>query len=389
MVLTLRAAVFPLVIIAALQLGGCVGGSSNVPRGGVYISNSAGARFDQSVQIAGEDAGYISAFPLKRAHRSLLHPQVLMVASGEDKLIVSTDEGKSWNLITTPLTVVQDVALLAGNVVVVSGTDGEGRGLIIRSQDNGQSWEEVLTVPVPVNTKQFQIFRAETVASIVLALEVDPFNPDRVYAGSNLGTIIVGERLGKTWRTIHTVQSSRFDPTGTRQNLGIRRLVASPNNPGELFIITFDKTLYRIRDGVQEEIKIPRYITTAPPFGGSETETRKMLDITPVKSLPNVLLAASTKGIVYSADNGRVWQEFSLPVETTQDQEFNSGVVTISPTNSSRLLVALNSVLYRSEDGGVSWHSFDLQLPNHLITNILINPTNAANVVVTTTPLNT
>jgi len=389
MPIKLHLVVAPFLFLAVFQLAGCtnLNRSGQFPPGGTYLSNSAGANFDQSVVLAEDSEQSIAPFPLRHAHRPTHNSNLIYIAAGEEGIVASEDGGRSWRVIATPLAQVIDVALLQNGTTVATGVDGDGRGFIIRRLSEDSPWEVVLTVPVPVDTKSFQIIKGETLSSVVLTIAVDPFDLNRLYAGSNLGTILAGEQSAKTWRTIHSVESSRFDPSGTRQNLGIEDLLPSPHAPGEILLLTFDKTLYRLQNGAQTEIKVPLYINTAPPFGTGGTQTRKVLDANYIPSDPNVLLAATSEGIVITPDNGATWGVLSVPIETTQNRGFNSAVITTSPTNPSRILVAINSVLYRSEDAGASWNTFDFHLPSHIINAILIDPTNAANVLVVTSLL--
>jgi photosystem II stability/assembly factor-like uncharacterized protein len=384
--LKLRTLAAPVLLVGLLQLSGCTARPGSVPPGGTYLSFSAGAHFDQSVALVGED-GNIARFSLRRAHRPPHASDHIYIAAGNRGIVVSRDGGVGWSVIAPPLASVQDVAVLSNNLIIAAGSDADGRGFILRSADEGKSWEVVLTVPVPVDTRQFQLFSSEQVSSVVLSLAIDPFNPQRLYAGSNLGTLLVGEQLGKTWRTIHTVESNRFDPTGTRQNLGIRTLKVSPHRPEEFFLITFDRSLYRVAGGEQVKLNIPQYLGVTPPFGAGLGQTRDVLDIAFFADQPAALLAATAEGAALSSDLGVSWQVLPLPIETTPTQGFNAAIAAVSPSNSQRLLITFNSVLYRSEDGGQSWNTFDFHLPNHVITNLLINPVNPAQVLAVTAPL--
>ena len=102
--------------------------------------------------------------------------------------------------------------------------------------------------------------------------------------------------------------------------------------------------------------------------------------------LDDSLVVVGERGhIARSDDNGKTWQELSVPADTAQ--KFNTSVVTASPTNPNRLLVAINDVVYRSEDGGQSWNTFDFQLDSFGITSLSIDPQNASRVVAVVEPI--
>ena len=76
-----------------------------------------------------------------------------------------------------------------------------------------------------------------------------------------------------------------------------------------------------------------------------------------------------------------------LKVPISKSQPIKNAVIRVSPSNPDRLLVTVNSIIYRSEDGGQNWNALSLELPNHLITDISINPQNAARVILITSPV--
>ena len=98
--------ILPSVVFISLVLGGCTKDEVTVtPSGGVYVSASAGANFDQSVQttITGED---ISQFDLGKIHRALQDANTVFMAAGEKGMVRSKDRycanekwcvARSWN----------------------------------------------------------------------------------------------------------------------------------------------------------------------------------------------------------------------------------------------------------------------------------------------------
>lgn len=375
----------PVLAVAVLQLSGCTPGPAGTPPpGGTYLSTSAGAHFDQSVKLAGED-GTIAGYPLQRAHRPAHDPARIYIAAGERGIVFSTNGGEDWQRIIVPLAFVYDVVVLPNEVMVAAGRDEQGQGYIVRSLDAGKSWESVLTIPVPVQTKQYQIIKQPTIATVILSLEADPFHADRLYAGNNLGTILIGEQSAKVWRTAFTLNGPGFDPLNNQQRLAIADIIPSPHRADELLLLTTKNTVLRLTGQQQQAVTIPQYLSKPPPFGSANNRSRKVFDIIYIPGFANALLAATDKGAVVSQDNGQTWHELAIPVEAATD--FNGAIVAVSPTNSARLIVAVNSVIYRSEDGGATWNTFNLGLPTHRVTAILIDPRNAGRVLVVTAPI--
>lgn len=369
-------------LVTTLALGGCAKRAlPPPPPGGTYLSQSAGASFEQYVTVEGSEGEYIASLPLRAAHRPALKPQSVYLAAGEAGLVVSHRGGETWQTVAVPLRMTSDVVLLGNGTLVVAGTGSEGQGYILRSLDDGVSWQTVLTIPVPVANRGWQIIKDQsTAATIILSLEPDPFDADRLYAGSNLGTVFAGEQSAKVWRTITALGPGSL-ATALNQQSAIGRLFPSPHNPGELYVVTLDRTLWRLAGSSQERVTIPKNLT-GRASAVSDVGNRRVHHVGFIPSAPQALFVGVEDGAVVSRDGGKTWQELALPVDTST--RFNSVVTQASPTNPSRLLVAINSVVYRSEDGGQTWNTFDFGLPDWMIIDLLIDPTNAARVLAIT-----
>ncbi|MBI1834081.1 MAG: hypothetical protein HYR90_04645 [Candidatus Andersenbacteria bacterium] len=378
----------PVALVAAVGLSGC---SKEVPppsAGGVYRSESAGALFEQSVQVTTTEGEYIAQFPLQNIHRPAHDPQSIYIAAGEQGIVISHDDGVSWKIFPTPLTFATDVIALQSGVLVAAGRDAGGQGYVVRSLDEGKSWHAVFTVPTPVNEESFKLVggNGQSASSVVLTLEPDPFNADRIYGGTSLGSLFIGEQAAKVWRTFYTVQPEGPAIAIGSKQMGIRTLVVSPHTPGELLVITESKRLLRITNNTQTAIEVPAVIgiPKTPFLSGGE---RDVLDVSYIVGFPQALLVGVNDGAVVTRDGGQSWLQLSVPVEVAET--FNSVVVRTSPTNANRIFVAINGVVYRSEDGGQAWNTFSLGLPNYAIHDISINPTNAAKALLVVHPLAT
>lgn len=383
---TVTAIAFPLVLLVLLQLGGCTGSGGTPAAGGVYRSESAGANFDQSVKIEGQGNANVSRFSMRRAYRLPKEPQKIYVTAGDNGLIFSDNNGRSWHLIDVPLAATLDIVALDNKLLLVSGTGKDGQGYVLRSLDKGLSWETVLTVPVPVNTGRFEIIKQKVTPTVTISLERDPFNNTRVYAGTNLGTILAGEQSGKTWRTVHTLKSSIGQTFSSAETLGIRKLIASPHKNNEILLLTINGTLIKLNGTEQSVITIPKNLGEKSVFDVAD-QSRWVVDASYIRDFPNALLAATREGAAITRDYGKTWIELKLPI--TSASPFNNATAQVSPTNSKRMLIAFNEVLYRSEDGGVSWNTFSFNLPQHMIVELLIDPSNAANVLAILQPVKT
>lgn len=379
----------PVLVVGVLQVSGCTTTDTAItPSGAVYRSESAGALFEQSVALASpteEGPTHIADIALKGAHRPTFSPDAVYVAAGANGYVVSNDDGQTWTAITVPLASVIDIVALEQDIIVVTGIDGQGQGYILRTADEGKSWQTVLTVPVPTKNTGVEAFRLgnkSDVATVVISIAPDPFDANRLYAGTSLGNIFVGEQFAKTWRKVHNVDNDAF--SSNQPKFAVADLIPSPHLAHEMLIITTGGRLYYVQaDGQQREIKIPQNTSAGPVLGLGQSKT--VLSAHFIDQFPEALLVGVNDGAVISRDKGTTWEQLSLPVDTLK--RFNTVIVKTSPSNANRILVAINDAVFRSEDAGQSWNTFSLNLPSHVITNLLINPENAANVVAITAPL--
>ncbi len=378
--------VMPIVLVAVLQVSGCTSSSTvAAPPGGTYLSTSAGAHFDQSVNRADASNEFIASYVLFGADRPVHSPDDIYIAAGRRGIVYSINGGAAWQVINTPLTNVTDVVSLANGILVGAGTDSEGQGFVIRSADNGLSWESVLTIPVPVQTRRRLLGgNISGSQSVVISIAPNPFHDNQVYAGTSLGNVLVGEQSAKTWRTINTLATDSLISTNNKGKFAIQDIIPSPHVDGEVLLITSEGEMFRISPNEQVKLSIPRNLNSTRRLS-SAGRPRAVRSASFIPEFPDALLIGVDDGAVISRDRGQTWQELALPVDTIRN--FNSATVAVSPTNSRRLFVGINSVIYRSEDGGISWNSFSLNLKAHAITSLLIDPANAARVLVVTTPL--
>lgn len=369
----------PVLFISAFQLVSCQ--SSEIPPavpGGVYLSTSGGASFNQSVNLVDDQdqlQGYIDTLSFSNIYRPAHQLSTLYLIAGGSGLFASSNDGESWRTITTPLTRVTAFVHLPNDIWLVSGTNQDNEGIVMRSLDKGLSWSKVLTIPAATVEKGrfFQIIKPPPPPAIFVAnLVPDPFDNERVYATTSTGEILTGEESGKLWHSTVRLQAAKPNPYTGRSDAPVRKVVPSPHNANDLLLVGTDGGLTRVNDEETTRLKNP---------------PGQVIDAVYINQFPNALFISTTEGIYISRDYGETWIELKVPI--SKSQPIKSAVVRVSPSNPDRLLVTVNSIIYRSEDGGQSWNALSLELPNHLITDISINPGNAARVLLITSPVKT
>ena len=369
----------PVLVVFSLALGGCTREEvKSVPSGGTYLSVSGGASFDQAVTGTKENEN-IALYDLGKIHRSAQNPSIIFMAAGEKGMVISRDDAATWETIPTSLSGTVDVAMLHTGVLIATGIDKDGQGSVVRSLDNGKSWQNVFTLPLSQQKKTIRIIGggSELVPAII-SLEVDAQNDDMVWAGTNDGTLFSAEQSGKVWKKVAEIPTTAALVTGDRSGAAIVRLEGVAASWADVLMITRDKKMLAIKDGTVRTIAVPEVLDSPLAFGGV-SGNRNILDVSLVPGFPNALIIGTDKGAVVTRDAGKTFVELRLPFDASK--RVSNMVVAISPTNANRILVAADGIIYRSEDAGTAWQTANVGPIGFGITDISINPKNAARVL--------
>ncbi|GAB3020189.1 beta propeller repeat protein [Natronobiforma cellulositropha] len=156
-------------------------------------------------------------------------PDRVFVGTFEDGLFRSLDGGDSVDPLETPEFVSDAVMSLTVSPhdpdVVYAGTEPSR---VYRSDDGGDTWEHLEgLVDLPSEDEWYFPPRPDT--HHTRWLEVDPFDPERLYVGIELGAFVVGEGGGETWRE---------RPPGSRRDN--HSLAVHPDREGRVYTAAGD-----------------------------------------------------------------------------------------------------------------------------------------------------
>jgi photosystem II stability/assembly factor-like uncharacterized protein len=318
-----------------------------------------------------DGSGHIASFSLGELKRSPVNPDLVYSAAGAQGVVASRNGGETWRVINPPLAITSDIVALPDNILVVVGTNEEGQALILRTADDGGRWETVHTIPIVLKKKKLQIIPDPPVSSTLVTLAQHPTRPDVIYAGSNSGTIFKGERSARVWTNYGSLQQ------------GVAKIIPSPHQAEKLLLINGRGQLYQSQSSGSFEA-VP--LTAGLPDSGTILPLHGYLtDAVYMANNPGIIFIAGKNGVAVSRDDGLSWQELPLPIERAQ--KFNNALIGASPSNIDRLFVGINNVLYRSEDGGITWNIFNTNLSGFMIVDINFDPRNAARMLMIMAPI--
>ncbi len=180
----------------------------------------------------------------------------------------------------------------------------------------------------------------------LLALAVDPDNPQLIYAGDDQEGIFASNNAGMNWN---------------QQNAGLAL-------PISVFALVFDdsgKKLYAATD--------------AGVFASADTATKQWIDVSGIPkdsyfslafdlNAPHVIYVASEHHGMYASENdGTTW--------TAMNNGFPQGIVIHDLAFDSvehYLWAATNQGIYRFESGGQFWQALNTGLPANIVVNTIL-----------------
>ncbi len=246
---------------------------------------------------------------------------------GGEGILKSIDGGKTWSAVNNGLGNLYITSLFmhptnpeillaaAGNIQYPAG------GGVYITADGGGSW---------INTMQDG-------GEIFEAVEFSSSHPSIAYAG-NAQAIFRSEDGGHSWNRVTSGQN--WGPVGVCAGFPIDFQI-DPRNPDRIFANEYGGGNFLSSDGGKTWVDVSRGYT------GSQVR-----DVTIDPAQSTGVLAAARSGLFRTIDGGNQWQGLSYPPVTSM--EWN--VVAINPSDSQHILAATNwNGLAESHDGGHTW----------------------------------
>ena len=179
----------------------------------------------------------------------------------------------------------------------------------------------------------------------VHAVERSPSHPARIYSGTPRG-LFVSDDGGHSWAALPV----------DRTHEEVFSLAVHPADPGVVVVGRRDG-LWKTRDGGKSWIALA-YPTLGPYIP---------LAVAIAESHPNVIYVATAReGVYRSDDEGYRWTNASrgLPEASVGGRPAEIRTLVVHPRNPDTAYVAHERHgIYRTIDGGVTWHPFDKGLP--------------------------
>ena len=300
-----------------------------------------------------------------------LHPfnPTIMYIATNDYIYKSRDEGTTWEKISGGMSHSRVIALAIDPrfpATIYAGTKGDA---IYKSYDGGHRWVaqknglDDVTVTSVVNQILFdpndgnRLFAATTMGVfasddggdtwkkrmagmtdilMVVTLAINPQRPDVMYAGTSGGVFKSTDRA-KTWAKANQGLVSPELLSSSRA-LMVNAIHVDPGTPDLVYAATLNG-LYKTTDGGSSWTRIGL---------GLPDQMISVMNISP----RGTLYVAGRQGLSRSDDQGMTWKQINVGLESS-----NIRSLAIAPQDAKTLYLGTNgSGLYRSHDGGETWH---------------------------------
>ena len=271
-------------------------------------------------------------------------PNVLYLGVGS-QLQRSRDGGQSWQVMSSELPV--------GRAIMALGVDPQnpdrvyigGWQALLISDDGGRS-------ATPPHTAM--------VGGMMSALAVDPTDSSTVYAAHGDGIVSVTEDAGETWSLLATLATERTVPD-------ITALLVHPAS-SHIFYASNLEGVFRSNNagrdwsGVGAGLTDPRVISLAVDPNDADRVYAGT-----GSSRPYAVYEGT--GMFYSFDGGASWAKASgIPDDPVP-------AVVVDPTNPNTMYAAaMGAGMYKSQDAGETWSAINAGIQNPYIYSLAIDP---------------
>ncbi|MFH1671175.1 MAG: YCF48-related protein [Candidatus Portnoybacteria bacterium] len=312
--------------------------------GGLYKSEDMGESWEHST-VRDRDLS-ITSLSILSIVIDPNNTDILYLGSRGNGIYKSFSQAKYWHALQDENGVlslranIYDIAVDPKNSDrIYVGTYQDKKGRVFRSQDGGESWEEVYIV----SEEGYAVF----------ALAIDSHDPSVVYIGTAQGGFLRSTDYGKSWETMRWFEDVISD------------IVVNPQDTRIVYISTFEKGIYKSTDkgknwqSFEEELK---------DFTQSERVENLVID----SKRPNILYAGSEYGLLTTKNGGMTWEEVNIVMPPESRPVLS---LAIENDNTDHLYYGAGPVLYRSIDQGKNWTVHGLTSARD-IKAIAIDPNN-------------
>lgn len=315
--------------------------SSTKLDGGAFLSVDNAETWEQRVFVRQEKKKTITidALQIENIFFDPQNADIVYLASKDSGLFKSTNAGEQWTQLPLAPQRIRDIGISAedtNEIYVTTGTT------ISKTGDGGEHWETIYTDPRN---------------AIILRVEPDWFQPNRVYATTSTGNVLVSIDGGVNWTASLEVDEPITDFIVDRQDSRI------------LYAVEMDKNIHKSVDGgvtwkelITEDTVWNKVAGVFAESDQTNTRVKKPSAFRTLVVDPNNhmrLFLLSPQGILRSTDGGVSWAYLDTLIAQGAAENSNIKSFMVMPGNSNVYVFALGRVIHKSIDAGATWKTIE------------------------------
>ncbi|MCP4550972.1 MAG: hypothetical protein GY834_02785 [Bacteroidetes bacterium] len=194
----------------------------------------------------------------------------------------------------------------------LSTTIYTGGQMLLRSKDQGDTWEEISS-DLTTNDAKKIAGKGHMQYCTITSISESPKKAGIIWVGTDDGKIHLTKDDGRSWSEM----TEKIHKLGGKSHYWVTRVVSSPKDAA---------TAYVCKSGFRHDDFTPLIFKTTD-FGKSWTKIVEGISFAPVNVIaedpnrPNLLYAGNDEGVFISFDGGKQWQSFrnNMPVVAVKD----------------------------------------------------------------------
>jgi len=258
-----------------------------------------------------------------------LDPDNIYIGTKANGIFETLDGGETWRQVPFADRV-YGLAFDPFNPNVIYGSGVfEGRAKLFRCAQKDMcmnqqlEWDEIYTEP--------------SEGTVISSLAIDPANPQAVYLGTSRGVMLKLSSGERGWLDLKEM------------NGPIVGIVFNHADSNNIFFAVFERGIFETKDGGVTAEDVTRSMGTA-------MNTSMVYSIATDINSPGVVYVGTGNGIFQRRPDGS-WVELNI-IESSRAYPIRA--IAVNPNDSRQIIYSSAKAIYKSNDGGVTWSTFQL-----------------------------